>query len=108
MELTKRRREMFGLAQAYGRGGLKREEFCSRHGLKVSTFSWWLSEYRREHGKSAATVEGPSFVSIAGSASVQAVEYRYADGCAVRIPSALGAGQVGSIIRELRGAACSG
>lgn len=106
--MTKRRREMFALVEACDGSGLSRKEFCSRHGVGVSTFSWWRSEYRRcRRVKEGADNASPSFVAVAGSAATQSVEYRYSDGATVRIPMSLGAAQVGSIVRELRGAACS-
>ena len=109
MEMTKRRREMFALVEACDGSGLSRKEFCSRHGVGVSTFSWWRSEYRRcRRAREGTNKSGPSFVAVAGTAATQSVEYRYSDGTTVRIPTALGASQVGSIVRELRGAACSG
>ncbi len=108
MEMTKRRREMFALVEGCDVSGLSRKEYCSRHGVKQSTFQWWLSEYRRaQRASGGGGKDNPGFVAVAGSAATQSVEYRYSDGTTVRIPAALGAAQVGSIVRELRGVVCS-
>jgi len=106
MEMTARRQEMFGLVEQYRSSGLSSKAFCERQGLKATTFGWWVSEYRRAHGPSVAVERAPSFVAVAGSVTSEAVEYRYADGATVRIPAALGAGQIGQILSQVRGTRC--
>lgn len=107
MEMTARRREMYGLVERYERSGAKRDEFCERHGVRRSTFSWWVSEYRRRQRDGEIAQAQPSFVPVAGPAVGQSVEYRFADGASVRIPASIGAAQIASIVRELHGVPCS-
>ena len=36
------------LMQAFSRSGVTRTQFCTHHGLVLSTFDWWRSRLRRE------------------------------------------------------------
>lgn len=51
--------EMYPLIKEYESSGLSRLEFCSEHGLKVSTFSYWRSKYLARDAES-----GSGFVSL--------------------------------------------
>ena len=37
---------MYALMEEYERSSLKQREFCDKHGLKKSTFGYWLRKYR--------------------------------------------------------------
>lgn len=41
-------REWRTLMQAFSRSGVTRAQFCTRHGVALSTFDWWRSRLRRE------------------------------------------------------------
>jgi hypothetical protein len=40
-------REWHALIQAFSHSGVTRSQFCTRHGLALSTFDWWRSRLRR-------------------------------------------------------------
>jgi hypothetical protein len=111
MALTKRRRQMFSLVEAHRRGGLSRKEFCSKHGVPISTFSWWQHEYRK-NGRDVKSVsssdESATFVPISGPHAGAAIEYQFSDGSVVRIPCSVGQSLLVSIVQGLRGQRCSG
>jgi hypothetical protein len=105
MALTKRRQQMFSLVEAHRRSGLSRKEFCSKHGIALSTFSWWQHEYRK-NGRSVKSAspsdEAATFVPISGPHAGAAVEYQFADGSLVRIPCSIGQSLLLSIVQSLR------
>jgi hypothetical protein len=52
--------EWRALMRAFARSGLKRTQFCERHGLALSTFAWWQSRLRRESATRAVSEATPS------------------------------------------------
>lgn len=40
---------MFELVETYQAGSEIKSSFCARHGIKVSTFSYWITRYNRHH-----------------------------------------------------------
>lgn len=40
--------EWHTLMQAFSHSGVTRSQFCTRHGVALSTFDWWRSRLRRE------------------------------------------------------------
>ena len=40
--------EWRALIQGFSRSGVTRSQFCTRHGVALSTFDWWRSRLRRE------------------------------------------------------------
>ncbi len=48
------------LIRAFSRSGETRTQFCERHGVALSTFSWWRSRLRRESSARAVSNTAPS------------------------------------------------
>lgn len=107
MALTKRRQQMFSLVEAHRSSGLARKEFCSKHRVSVSTFSWWQHEYRKSHSAQKPMSQAPTFTPIAGPHASAEVEYQFADGSIVRIPCSVGQTTLVSILQGLRAQRCS-
>jgi hypothetical protein len=104
--MTARQRRMFSLVKRWQGSGMSGRQFCERHGVTLSTFWWWCSEYRRQQNPLEGEV--PSFVPVrrVSSRAVEVVsaEYQYcfADGASVRIPSSLGVETVAAAVAALR------
>ena len=107
MALTKRRRQMFSLVEAHRRGGLSKKAFCQKHGVALSTFSWWQHEYRKSDGRKDGASEPSTFMPVAGPVAGASVEYRFSDGSMVRIPCSVGQSTLVSILHVLREQSCS-
>lgn len=43
---------MFNLVETYRAGSEIKSEFCARHGIKVSTFSYWITRYNQHYMQS--------------------------------------------------------
>ena len=71
-------REWHTLMQAFSRSGVTRSQFCTRHGLALSTFDWWRSRLRRESATRPESNPPPTpanalFVELAQEAKPVAV-----------------------------------
>jgi transposase-like protein len=74
--------KMFELVDQYYSSGETRKAFCQQHGLKVSTFAYWISRRRArapQGGFTALTIAPPP-------AGTEPVELIYPNGIRVRIP----------------------
>jgi len=70
--------EWRALMQAFSRSGVTRSQFCTRHGVALSTFDWWRSRLRRESATRSESNTPPTpasalFVELAQEAKPIAV-----------------------------------
>ena len=70
--------EWHALIQAFSRSGVTRSQFCTRHGLALSTFDWWRSRLRRASATRSESNPPPTpakalFVELAQEAKPDAV-----------------------------------
>lgn len=80
---TDKAQRMFALIDQWRASGLRRDEFCREHQIKISTFSYWTTRKNRADREQAV-----GFVRIepAGSPSGQDhVELIYPNGVRLRI-----------------------
>jgi len=59
---ARRASEMFSLIREWEQSDLKQKEFCTRHGIKLHVFWYWLRRYREEGQE--VPKEAQSFVSV--------------------------------------------
>lgn len=89
---------MYALMEQYEVGALKQREFCTKHGLKKSTFGYWLRKYRiREEQESSGFV--PLQVRDADS---YGVEVRSTAGITIRFDQLVPAAYLGELLGVLR------
>jgi transposase-like protein len=52
---------MFDLVESYRSGSENQKDFCQHHGIKQSTFSYWVTRYKKSQ---ANNKESSSFIRI--------------------------------------------
>ncbi len=84
---------MFELMKEWESSGLDRPSFCARHGLKLSTFSYWRTRYRKSQGQAKA--EG--FVAIPPTLS-SSIELVYPNGVKLVLPESTTCSTIAALI----------
>jgi len=74
---------MLSLVSQWRNSGQTREEFCSFHGIKVSTLGYWINISKEEKGSSGFTEVLPK------GSTVQKIEVIYPNGVKVNVGSDL-------------------
>lgn len=85
---------MFPLIREWEESNERRDAFCEKHNLPVSTFSYWRTRYARSQ---KAAVQ-PGFVKL--QAEVEGhLEVVYPNGVKVRLPQGSSLAEVRSLIK---------
>lgn len=79
---------MYPLIEAWECGEENRQSFCQRHQLALSTFSYWLTHYRKTHRVSSGKPPG-SFMAIQPEVPAfgEPLEILYPNGVKLRVPA---------------------
>ena len=87
MEPSSRTLEMFALIERYYSCNASQKSFCEIEGLKLSTFQYWITRYKKHQQKHNGTTPAPrGFVElqpepvIPTSGIAGAIELRYPNG----------------------------
>ena len=90
-------REMFPIVEQWQQSCQTQKEFCHVHGLRISTFTYWVRKYREWN---AEPPEGQKFMALSvGSSRASQVEVCYPNGVTIKLGPEVGA----VFIRELAG-----
>ena len=97
MEWTEAARKWHEILGEYESQGMTRREFCEARGIKVSTFAYWRTRFRKSEGMNA------SMVRIAGVAmSAANITIRVSDRLVIELDRAVSEEQ---LVRVLKAAA---
>ncbi|MFH1759983.1 MAG: hypothetical protein ABIA63_02675 [bacterium] len=105
-----RRQTMFKLVEQYQISGMLKRHFCTRHRIKLSTFSWWQHRYRKENnGSGKKTSSRPLFIPVKGSIDLirSGFEYRFHDGSLLSIPATTAIQNIINLVNGLHRTSCS-
>lgn len=80
--MRRTREEMFAMMTVWESSQEPREQFCKRHGVSLSTFSYWRTKYRKENNSSEPT-QG-SFIGLQPQLS-ESLEICYPNGVRIRL-----------------------
>ncbi len=83
---------MFPIIEEWERSSESREEFCNRHNLQLSTFSYWRTRY----AKSTANPT-PGFVQVDPGLD-ENLEVIYPNGVIIRLPGTSSLSQLQALI----------
>jgi hypothetical protein len=101
---------MFKLVEQYQASDIPKGDFCARHRIKMTTFTWWQRIYRKEKPDSVPEVKSnPSFIPVKGPVDlIQAgYEYRFQDGNRLIIPGTKAIHEVIDLVKGLQDMPCS-
>jgi hypothetical protein len=92
---------MYGLMAAYEKSGKKQGAYCREHGIKKSTFGYWLRKYRNKENGSLGFVEielnTPK--ESPGDTGEAHIEIRYPQGHVVRFHELIPAVYLRSLLK---------
>ena len=90
-----KRAQMFDIIDEYRKGEESQLEFCTRVGMKIHCFRYWLNRYR-QHNES-----GPGFVRVTGDSIIATgdIELRFPNGVRVGLGHHPDAQLVAQLIR---------
>ena len=91
---SEKQEKMFSLIEQWRAGGTTQKEFCRQHQIKLSTFGYWNTRYRRHQNE-----QGGGFVQVASSYSSQDIEIIYPNGVRLSLSSDSGSlSMIGQLI----------
>jgi hypothetical protein len=69
--LTRRAQEMFTIIERFLQSGLPQKAFCKSEDIALSTFQWWLSQYRKQKSTNQPSlpIQSPAFITVKPQAS---------------------------------------
>lgn len=81
--MRRSKEDMYCYIEEWQRSGLSRKEFCKKHGIAASTFSYWYSKYRQSEGLEPTT-SSSDFIKVNPMLS-DSLEVVYPNGVRIRL-----------------------
>jgi len=92
--LTEKQEHMFSLVEQWRASGMTQKQFCKKHQVKLATFGYWNTRYRRRQNEQSG-----GFVQVASSSSSQDIEIIYPNGVRLSLSSDSGSwSMIGQLI----------
>ncbi len=82
--------------EEYEKEGVKRGAFCSRRGIKVSTFDYWRARVRKTGGDECGVVKVADMAPV-----LEAIRIRVDDRITIELDGSTGEGQLVRVLRAV-------